>query len=82
MQTTQHVGWTKTMKAKEITRLYAQDLLSEIRMGKQNLGTCVSNPTSRYALQEAFDIDSSFPDSLVEQSIIVLVPERIKASLN
>ena len=79
---TQHVGWTKTMKAKELTRLYAQNLLNDIRAGKQNLGTCASNPTSRYALQEAFDIDPSFPDSLVEQSIIVLVPERIKSSLN
>ena len=79
---TQHVGWTKTMKAKEYTRLYAQDLLSDIRVGKRNLANVASNPTSRYALQEAFDNDSSFPDSLVEQSIIVLVPERIKASLN
>lgn len=82
MQTTQHVGWTKTMRAKAETRRYASNLISDIRAGKQNLGTCASNPTSRYALQEAFDIDSSFPDSLVEQSIIVLVPERIKASLN
>ena len=79
---TQHVGWTKTMKAKELTRLYAQDLLSDIRVGIRNLGTCASNPTSRYALQEAFDIDRSFPDSLVEASILVLVPERIKSSLN
>ena len=59
MQTTQHVGWTKTMKAKELTRLYAQNLLNDIRAGKQNLGTCASNPTSRYALSEAFDIDPS-----------------------
>ena len=82
MQVAQHVGWTKTMRAKAETRRYASNLLNDIRAGKTSIDLAASNPTSRYALQEAFDIDPSFPDSLVEQSIVVLVPERIRASLN
>ena len=81
MQTTQHVGWTKTMKAKAETRRHASNLLNEIRTGKLSVYAAADNNISRYSLAEAFNLDGK-PDSLVEQSIIVLVPERIRASLN
>ena len=82
MQTTQHVGWTKTMKAKAETRRHASNLLNEIGAGKLSVYAAADNKISMYSLAEAFDIDPSFPDSLKEQSILVLVPERIRALNN
>ena len=79
---TQRTGWTKTMKAHHLTLRHADKVMAEIKAGRVSVYAAADNKISMYSLAESFDIDSSFPDSLVEQSIIVLVPERIRASLN
>lgn len=82
MQTTQHVGWTKTMKAKAETRRHASNLLLDIRAGKLSVYAAAEGKISRYSLAEAFDIQPNTPESLTEQTLICLIPERVRASLN
>ena len=78
---TQRTGWTKTMKAHHFTLFYADKVMADIKAGRISVDAAVSSNTSRYALAEAFNL-SGKPDSLVEQGLICLIPERIRASQN
>lgn len=82
MQVAQPMGWTMTQKATSEAIRYAENILMDIRAGRQSVDVVASNRASRYALAIAFDIDPSTPESLVEQYLIVHIPERIRASLN
>ena len=81
MQISQHVNWLKTSKAHLETLRYADNVMGDIKTGKLSVYAAASNNVSRYALAEAFNLNGK-PESLIEQSIIVLVPERMRASRN
>ena len=82
MQVTQPMGWTTTLKATNEAIRYSEILLMDIRAGRQSVDLVASNRASRYALSIAFDIDPSTPESLVEQSLIVHIPQKIIAMNN
>ena len=79
---TQNVGWTTTLKETNAAIRYAENTLIDIRAGRQSLDVVCSNRASRYALAIAFDIDTSTPESLVEQNLIVHIPQKIIAMNN
>ena len=78
---TQNVGWTKTIKAHHETLRHADNVMAEIKVGKLSVYAAAANNVSRYALAEAFMLDGK-PESLIEQTLICIIPERIRASLN
>ena len=79
---TQRTGWTKTIKAHHETLRHADKVLADIKAGNISVYAAAENGISRYSLAEAFNIQPSTPDSLVEQTLIAYIPQRIKASLN
>ena len=78
---TQHVGWTKTIKAHHLTLHHADKVMENIKLGKISVYAAADNNVSRYSLAEAFNLNGK-PESLIEQTLICLIPERIRASLN
>ena len=79
---TQRTGWTKTIKAHHETLRHADKVMADIKTGKVSVYAAADNNISRYSLAEAFNIEPSTPDSLVNQTLIVYIPQRIAASLN
>ena len=81
MQSTQSVSWLNTMKAHHLTLFHADTVMAEIKRGNISVYAAVDNGISRYSLAEAFNLEGK-PDSLTAQTLICLIPERIRASLN
>ena len=81
MQSTQHVNWLKTSKAHLETLRYADNVMADIKRGKVSVYAAAANNVSRYALAEAFNLTSK-PESLIEQTLICIIPERLRASTN
>ena len=79
---TQHVGWTKTIKAHHETLRHADKVMADIKVGKLSVYAAADSHLARYSLAEAFNIAPSTPESLTAQTLICVIPERIRASLN
>ena len=82
MQHPQYANWILTQKQTSEAIRYAETMLVDIRGGRRSVYAVASNRASRYALAIAFDIDTSTPESLVEQNLIVHIPQKIIAMNN
>lgn len=82
MQTQYTTGWTRTLASENCALRYAESLIQNIKVGKISVADVVARPICRYALSEAFNIDRSYPETLIEQSLLVIIPQHIKSSLN
>ena len=78
---TQNVGWTKTIKAHHETLRHADKVMADIKVGKLSVYAAADDNVSRYSLSEAFNLNGK-PESLTVQTLICLIPERIRASQN
>ena len=81
MQSTQSVSWLKTMKAHLLTLHHADRVMEDIKFGKTSVYAAVDDNVSRYSLAEAFNLQGK-PESLTAQTLVCLIPERIRASQN
>ena len=81
MQSTQHVNWLKTSKAHLLTLHHADRVMEDIKFGKTSVYAAVDDNVSRYSLAEAFNLQGK-PESLIEATLICVIPERLRASTN